>query len=416
MRLRNRFLLVGLGIIIFLTATPILVLYARGFKYDFAAGKITKTGALVVRTEPTKAEVLLNDRLQKGATPLSIRFLLPDDYNVTVRKDGYQSWTKRLTVRSQLVTWVNNNREFIALFLQNPALLQTITSSDISLSSDGGQIGYVGADSSVDFINVDSGSIETSALPPIKMSPGFNARIEWQNGPDSLDFAKSFAANAQTLATLEKAQKIAGNGGYAAFEIGNDLYSLNSAGQISLIEHSILDFTLEDHDLWYIKNNTIHSLDLSNGQNQLIYDKLPAAAAGKIIRTSNKIYAILDNTLYVLNDSLQKIYSPVNFVHPAQDGTLVLGNGNELLTYHPNIGNTELILRSQTPITEAQLNIITGYIFFINEGKIKAIELDGRDHRNIYTLTDAGKTFTLDSNAENLYVLSDKDIKQYKIR
>src|SRR4051812_17133957 len=102
MKLRNRLGLVLFGIIIFLVATPFLVLYARGFQFDWTTHQFLKTGALVVRTEPTKATVFLNDTKQDSVTPINIRFLSAGDYNVRVEKDGYFPWTKRLSVKTQL--------------------------------------------------------------------------------------------------------------------------------------------------------------------------------------------------------------------------------------------------------------------------------------------------------------------------
>ena len=116
MRLKTRFSLIGVGIVLFLIATPLLVLYARGFKFDFNTRQIVKTGALVVKTEPTKADVFLNDKKQADPTPSTIRFLLPGDYTVRVEKSDYQPWTKRFSLRSQLVTWAAADRDTITLF------------------------------------------------------------------------------------------------------------------------------------------------------------------------------------------------------------------------------------------------------------------------------------------------------------
>jgi hypothetical protein len=52
----------------------------------------------------------------------------------------------------------------------------------------------------------------------------------------------------------------------------------------------------------------------------------------------------------------------------------------------------------------------------MNEGKIKAIELDGRDHRNIYTIADAGESFVLSKDSKELFVEKDKQIEVLEIR
>src|SRR5688572_13864453 len=125
MKLKHRFSIIAIGFILFLISAPLIVLFARGFKYDFSQNKIVKTGTLVVESEPDNADIFLNDEKEDTQTPANIRFVLPGEYTVTVSKDGYQSWTKRLTIKSQLVTWANDNRDFISLFLALPDLQET---------------------------------------------------------------------------------------------------------------------------------------------------------------------------------------------------------------------------------------------------------------------------------------------------
>jgi len=241
MTLKLRFSLIGIGIVIFLIITPVLVLYARGFTIDWHNKKIVKTGAVVIKTDPAKALVFLNGKLQANLTPRNIRFLSPGDYDIRIEKDNYQPWTKRLTVKSQLVTWVNANREFITLFLKQPKLIET--------------------------------------RPP---------DLEQKNLPE---------------------------------------------------------------------------------------------------------------------------------VDPTSQIPQISSNGNEIFFSDPvNSSTPDLILRSISPIANVKLNLYTGFIFFQNEGKIKAIELDGRDQRNIFTLVDVGKDFTVDAKGEKLSVIGETEIKVYQIR
>lgn len=296
MRLRDRFLLVGLGVVLFLIVTPFIVLYARGFKIDWENRTLVKTGALVVRTEPNGAKIFLNDELHESTTPANIRFMLPGDYNVRIEKEGYQSWTKRLSVRSQLVTWANSNREYLALFLANPILEKTSTEIP---------------------------------LPEIPV-----------------------------------------------------------------------DRTLEITTLLTQLNITVPEFTIS-----------------EIIRAENQVYLILDENLYLVNDKLEKIYSPVKTtVWYGDSKQLLYANDNEIYIYHTDWKTSDLILRSLTPIQNPVLNEETGYVFFQNEGKIKAIEVDDRDHRNIFTITDGMDKFLISEDGKKLSTFSQTEIKQYEIR
>ncbi len=327
MRLRNRFLLVGIGIVLFLITTPVLVLYARGFKFDWTTKSVVKTGALVVKTEPDKAEVFINDKKQSSSTPLSARFLIPGDYNIRIEKSNYQSWTKRLTVRSQLVTWANSNRDFIALFLKTPILKKSWRGTNIFSDED---TIYLTTGSEFQAIDIENG--ETSNFEKLPTT--------------STDQTKEIAA---TLANLNI--------------------------------------------------------------------PAPAFTSGQILKTSNQIYLILDQTLYSIDDHLEKIYSPVSSIDwDGNSKQLLFSNANEIYLYQADSKNFDLILRSLTPISQPILNIETGYVFFQNEGKIKAIEIDGRDHHNIFTITEALDSLSLSTDGKHLFTFNQIQVQEFEIR
>ena len=78
MSIRSRFALIVSGIIIFGIFAPVILFFARGFRYDFANHEIIRTGLLVVKSEPRGAQVFLNGR-ELGKILTSI---LPTDANV----------------------------------------------------------------------------------------------------------------------------------------------------------------------------------------------------------------------------------------------------------------------------------------------------------------------------------------------
>ncbi len=328
MQLRNRFLLVGLGVVIFLIITPVLVLYARGFKVDWTSRSLVKTGALVIETEPEKAQIYLNDELYESESPANLRFLMPGDYNIRIEKDQYQSWTKRLSIRSQLVTWANSNREFVAMFLKNPILEKTWNGTGVALY-----------ENRITFL---SASVPTS--------------IDIQNGDDD---------------------------------------------EISKLPEQLPDDTSKEI------TNILNTLSIP----------VPDFEVGRIVRATNQIYLVLDGTLYSINDRLEKIYTPVTSATWNEDSNkLLYTNDNEVYLYYPDAKNSDLVLRSLTPIANPILNDETGYVFFQNEGKIKAIEIDSRDHRNIFTIADALNVFVISTDGKKLFVFNDNEIRQYKVR
>ncbi|MBX4191523.1 MAG: PEGA domain-containing protein [Candidatus Doudnabacteria bacterium] len=417
MKLRNRFGLVGLGIVIFLIVTPALVLYARGFKIDWKDKTFVKTGALVVRTEPSKADIFINDEKHKSDTPANIRFLIPADYNIRVEKNGYQSWTKRLSIKSQLVTWANLNREFVTLFFNNPGLTKTTETKAVTISSNNKEIIYLTPDH-IAKIDVDGGDYSNLLKinnPNLSLLTS-NTEIKWQNSSAVINSLAN-KANRDVLESMAtKINHLEIDNNNIVLKVGNDLYILKSGNLIS-IDKTINDFTLASDDVWYIKETLLKHYNISTNKFETINSELPLSKTSEIIRTPDQIYLILDSTLYLFNGNLETIYSPVlSGQWDESSSSLVYTNNHEVYLYQPSSKDSMLIVRSLTPIQSPIVNNHTGYVFYQNENKIKAIEIDGRDHRNIFTIADALSDFTLSQDGKKLFTIGSSEIKQYKIR
>ncbi|MBI5044661.1 MAG: PEGA domain-containing protein [Candidatus Levybacteria bacterium] len=96
---------ISLIILIFLLlGTTLVILYARGYRFNLLQGKpnISKTGLLVTTSIPDGAQVIINGNLTT-ATDNTLD-LLPGEYDVKIVKDGYFPWEKKLKVQKELVT------------------------------------------------------------------------------------------------------------------------------------------------------------------------------------------------------------------------------------------------------------------------------------------------------------------------
>lgn len=83
-------------------ATLIVIQLAKGYRPDWNNKSLRPTGLLAVTSQPTGAQVWINQKL-KGATDTTF-FLTPGEYEVEIKKDGYTSWKKTLTIEKELVT------------------------------------------------------------------------------------------------------------------------------------------------------------------------------------------------------------------------------------------------------------------------------------------------------------------------
>ena len=269
----------------------------------------------------------------------------------------------------------------------------------------------------MNFISVDSGDLTT--LPGGVGIAGpfdFNAKFAWNNGVQIYNLILDFITNKnQALQQLQTAQTIASNGQQVVFSFLDNLFALINGVSLP-IDPKVSAFTLDNDEVWYIQSNQIKRFNLVT-QEKTTLTTIPEYKSASLIRSRGQLYTILDQTLYKYNEKMEPIYSPVTFAaFDEVSDQLYFGNTNEILLFNPTTHQTQLILRSLTSLGHVVLNWETGYVFFANEGKIKTIELDGRDHRNVYTIADAGSDFVLDKRGKTLYVIRDDQIKIYEIR
>ena len=109
--------------------------YARGYKFDLKTLKFQPNGILVLKSEPDGASVYINGEL-KTATNANLS-IAPGTYDVEVKKDGYFSWYKRLTIEKEIVT-----QAAVSLFKNAPSLSPTTLSGAVNvvMSEDGSKI------------------------------------------------------------------------------------------------------------------------------------------------------------------------------------------------------------------------------------------------------------------------------------
>lgn len=411
MTLRSRFLLVGAGILIFVLSTPGIVLYALGYKLDYKNRSLTKTGSLIVHTRPDRANIFINDSVQTKRTDATVRFLTPGDLNIKIDKPGYQSWTKRLTVRSGLVTWANQDRDFITLFYEKPIVTDEkhLTASTVSQRF---QDAVAIENDKSYLLNPNRGNLSQTNNPVLKFDPPTSVN---QN---TLYYLLKFPlTKILGIDQIKTARQVESNNTYVAALVGKNLivYS-NDIPQV--VSQTASGFTLENDHLWFVEDSLLKHIQLGVGVVETITNLPFTPNNSQIIRGNSQIFMILDNNLYVMGDKVQEVYRGVDYAYWDNDANrLVFANNNEALLFDASTLRSELIIRSTTKITQPTINQTAGYLFFINEGKIKAIELDGRDHRNVYTIDDTpAESFLLSRDGKILTAFSETGMRVMEIR
>jgi len=134
--------------IVFILFTPLILLYANGYRFDRKEKTFIKTGSLFINSYPREAAVIINGKQQKatkwldpfsffwklfgsakygGETPTIINNLSPGKYEIEVVKNGFQKWRKEAIIKPNLTT----HFEKIQLFFEKPEL-KTIDEGEIT--------------------------------------------------------------------------------------------------------------------------------------------------------------------------------------------------------------------------------------------------------------------------------------------
>lgn len=104
----------------FAVITPAIIFYCLGYRFDFENRTIVKTGGLFFKVSPPGVTIYLDQKLYKKTNfffeNAFLSGLLPDDYEITIKKNDYHPWSKILTVEEEKVTEAKN----IFLFPKNP--------------------------------------------------------------------------------------------------------------------------------------------------------------------------------------------------------------------------------------------------------------------------------------------------------
>jgi len=179
-------------------------LIARGYRFDIDKFRFFPNGILVAKSDPDGASIYVNGDL-KAATNTNIK-LSPNSYNIEVKKEGYITWKKRLTIKKEEVTQITAQ-----LFKTAPSL-SPITfdgAENPVVSNDFDKIAYTN--------NRELWVMSVSSLPigfpnsPKKIADGITENSIYRFSPDGQELLLETDLGAYLLSTNEftsQAQRI----------------------------------------------------------------------------------------------------------------------------------------------------------------------------------------------------------------
>jgi len=112
-------------VLFFIATTPVIVFYARGYRFNFQQGIFIYAGGITIKSNPQKVEVFIDGKPSpRKKTNLinnsyHIDGIRPGEYLLEVKADGFNTWSKKISIHSGISTefWnivltkEDNNRE-----------------------------------------------------------------------------------------------------------------------------------------------------------------------------------------------------------------------------------------------------------------------------------------------------------------
>ncbi|MFA6422006.1 MAG: PEGA domain-containing protein [Candidatus Buchananbacteria bacterium] len=427
MKLIYRRITYSIFILIFLIATPLILLYTSGYRYNFEKGRVQKTGILILSTVPRKAEISLNGKVvENKTTPAEIKNVLPGDYEITINKEGYHPWNKKLPVYENSTTFA----EKIILWRDDePKIIKENSSKLWSYAPDKQQIALVDEKNGLYIFSLNDSSLKYLGTADKNTNQIIwsqnNKKIALANGEGKDKFFDVYELSAAD----HKWQTISGYETISWPLNGNEdfIYGLNSEGiwsvnlknnskQLLADREDIDDFLIDSASLYLISKKQIIRQDLNN-----------PAKKQAIAQTERTGYKFLreENNKLILSDNLGNIavIDKNNAFKPIEINAknIEWRNSNIFLYYNDfEIAIVNLEKDKKTIITRVSRQISMAIwhdqgrdIIYSSGNNINIIEIDDRELRNIVSLTDNTRADFLatSANGKTLYFSGATDNK-----
>jgi len=430
-------------ILMFLILAPLTIFYGLGYQYDFKKKKVIQTGAVIIKTVPSKTNVFLDGKLQNKNNFweellndfVKINQLKVGRYNLKIEKIGYHSWEKNIEIKKGMVDRLDN----VVLLPASPKIKNVITGNinDFWFSDDRNKIVYTTFDNQknitlkVIILNKSPSNINEFKLLPLKENSEIN-NLKWSKDSKNIIFEIVINKNLKTensrfylinleenkIINLGKDFKLVSSKQWSVknsdiFYLRNgDLYRINySARLTNLFLKNISAYTVKNNFIYYVKSTpadfktAVYKIRNNGLLDESLITELPAKEKFDKIKISADDQIILkskEENLYLVENNNNRNSKLINssvadFNFSKEKDKFFYFNNHEIWVYYLKEKTSqpvkekyanELIARFSGEIKAAAWYSDSEHLFFQVEKTIKFIELDDRDKRNCYDFVE----------------------------
>lgn len=346
-----RLLIFLLTVLVVGTLGTFTVYYARGYRFDWQHLRFSPNGLLVAKSEPTGAQIFVNGDL-KTATDATVS-LSPGTYDVTIKKDGYIPWEKRLVIEKEVVTVANINLFRIApslTALTFDGVLSPVSAEDYS------KIAFGVPSKSPGDVKAGLWIIDTADLPlgfsrdPRRVTEGDLEGAFWEFSPDGRQILLTTASGVYLLDA-------------GTFTPQNERVNISSRKEATLASWGQERQTKLSAQLRSLPEEVADVLNRKASQVLFSPDET------KILYTASGSANLSDNLIKPLpGSSTQKQERAVEegktYVYDIkEDRNFLVGEGEAFLRWFPT----------------------SRHLVYPEDGKITILEYDGTNRQSVYT-------------------------------
>lgn len=289
-----RFLLYPAAFVVFIFILSVVLLLANGYSLGFKNGHLLvgKTGMLIIGTKPSNAEIYLNNKKNHRKTsfsflPAKLPGLLPGEYSLTIKKEGFRNWSKVILINPSLVTWEN----YVLLF---PLDLK-ITKVDLLA-------GKTVIGSSPNRYLLVSSVENNQQILSIYDEQSTTLKKVW---PSTYTPTEPYLVNPQIEEAVfnsgnNKIRLKIKNGGKSEFAVldysGNEqkIYSLNANYKANILK--VIWNPQDENEIFYLADNALNRVNINSGTPQLVSQSVADFAIDKnslyLIKNEGQEYAL----------------------------------------------------------------------------------------------------------------------------
>ncbi len=425
-------------VILFLVTSVSLAGYAQGYRIDWTAKRISKTGGFFIKApagSTVTVDLVIVKKVNVLGTGILVPNLLPREYQIAITKNGYWDWTKRLKIEAGLTTEIRN-----VVLIQKEPLREPLSRGVTAffIAPGGTSIAIEKSDGLwlFDAKKKDETRLAAKPFRVVSWSPDAKKLLleepvekytvyQIETGivvplPRAIEKPKWHPKEMNKIAFVERESR-----NFFIYDLSTQTSELHIP--------SVDSFDVTGSEVLFIDRNTktLFKEDTAGGQrDQLTFSPLEeeTTTGMKFFIYGTRVFLLTQAGELLLFDSsagtlVRQAEHVTDAVFSSLGKSLFYTTSNEIwVTYLEDIliqpfrykNQRDLITRLSEPIEEAAWYTKDNeHIIFRVGRKVEITELDGRDGRNTVNFIEFTNVHESTTNSTNLMAYNEKDDRLY---